>query len=743
MNTVVLKIYGRVQGVGFRPFVYRLAKELNLKGYVLNSSSGVEIALQGKKEVIDQFIDKLKKEAPPLSKIEKIENNVIDLEEYKDFKILESRKDEGFNLISPDIAICDDCLTELFDPNDRRFRYPFINCTNCGPRYTIIEDLPYDREKTTMKVFKMCEDCEKEYKDPESRRFHAQPNACFICGPKLWIDGSSEFDIFKKISELLNEGKILGIKGVGGFHIACDATNDNVVEKLRERKKRPSKPFALMMKDIEMVKKYCFLSEKEEEILKSKERPIVLLKIKNLNNISSSVAPNNKYLGVMLPYAPYHYLIFENFNKPLVMTSGNLSDEPIIKDNDEVKNKLKNVVDFFVLHDREIKNRIDDSVVFVENKNLQFIRRARGYAPDPIKISISLYPTLGLGGELKNTFSLGFENYVFMSPHIGDLKDKDTLQVYEETIENFIKLFKISPEILVCDLHPQYLSTEFGEKFKNYLIVSYIQHHKAHAFSLILDRNIFEDMIIFSFDGTGYGEDGNIWGGEVFVGNIDGIKRVAHFKYFPITKGDYIIEKPERIAYLFVKSNLKGLENSLFKDMNDFEKEILSKMLEKNENIIYTSSCGRLFDLVSGLIGVKKEVTYEGEAAISLEMLAYDSCEKDFYKFKIEEKDTIEIDVVDTIEEIIFEKEKKEKKDIARKFHNTIVNICLKTSKILREKYNIKKVGFTGGVFQNRLLINLISDIFKKENFEIYFHQKVPPNDGGISLGQIILGKKE
>lgn len=749
MKTRLLKVFGRVQGVGFRPFVYRIAKELNLTGYVLNSTTGVEIALQGKEENIDKFIEKLKSEPPPLSKIEKIENKIIEMETFFDFKIYKSKEEEGFNLISPDIAICKDCLNEIFDISNRRYKYPFINCTNCGPRYTIIEELPYDREKTTMKVFKMCSDCESEYLDPSSRRFHAQPNACFTCGPKIWIEDLNEGkfieeDIFKETSRLLNLGEIILIKGVGGFHIACDATNSNAVKTLRELKNRPTKPFALMMKDIEMVKKYCFVNTKEEEILLSKERPIVLLKIKELLDISFFVALNNKYLGIMLPYAPYHYLIFEEFNKPIILTSGNSLDEPIIIDNNEAKEKLKKFSKYFVLHNREIKRRVDDSVVFVETGKTGFIRRARGYVPDPIKVSIDLKPTLGLGGELKNTFSLGYQNYVFMSPYIGDLKDKETLFVYENTVEEFIKLFKINPEILVCDLHPQYLSTEFGEKFKNYLDVKYLQHHKAHGFSLILDHDIKDDIIIFSYDGTGYGEDKNIWGGEVFYGSINGLKRVAHFKYFPITKSDYIIEKPDRIAYIYTKTFLKEFLNKISFNINQFEKEILDKLIEKNENLILTSSLGRIFDIVSSILDIKKEISYEGEAAVSLEMAALESDLKfSFYDYKIIENEIIEIDFQETIKGIILEKEHKNRSDIAKKFHYTISKICLDISKKLKEKYNVKNVGFTGGVFQNRLLINIINDIFKVEDFELYFHNKVPPNDGGISLGQIILGKKE
>lgn len=747
MKTYFFKIYGRVQGVGFRPFIYKLAKELGLRGYVLNTSSCVELSLQGDYEKIKNFIDRVKREPPPLSKIEKIEEFIIDEEEFKDFFIKESKEDKGFNFISPDIAICDDCLKELFDPKDRRYKYPFINCTNCGPRYTIIEELPYDREKTTMKVFKMCSLCEKEYKDPNTRRFHAQPNACFECGPTLWIENIEEKKIikegvFKEISKLLKRGEIILIKGVGGFHISCDATNDEAVKKLRERKRRPTKPFALMMKDIEMIKKYLFLSKEEEEVLKSKERPIVLLKIKNLLDISPLVAPQNNYLGVMLPYAPYHYLIFEEFDKPLIMTSGNLSDEPIIKDNDEAKEKLSFISKYFVFHNRDIKHRIDDSVLFIENGNLNFIRRARGYAPDPIKININLRPTLSLGGELKSTFSLGLGNYVFMSPHIGDLKDKETLEVYEETIFEFIKLFKINPEILVCDLHPQYLSTEFGEKFKGILDVKYIQHHKAHAYSLMLDREIKEKTLIFSFDGTGFGEDGKIWGGEVFLGDLIELKRVAHFKYFPMTKGDYTIENPKRILYTYISKYLKDYLKDFSYKFQPIEIEILEKLTEKNEYLIETSSLGRIFDMVSSLLDIKDSVSFEGEAAITLEMVSSKSQTKDTYNYKLIENDLIEIDFSDLILGIIEDKKIYPKEHIGKKFHNTIAKIIFDISCLFKEKEGVKNIGFSGGVFQNRLLINLIYDFFKENSFNLYFHKRVPTNDGGISLGQIILGKE-
>ncbi|MGB4645679.1 MAG: carbamoyltransferase HypF [Dictyoglomaceae bacterium] len=739
-----LKIWGIVQGVGFRPFVYRLAKELNLKGWIQNTTGSVLILLQGREEDVSKFLDLLVEEAPPLSKIEKIEKEEIYTgENFTDFSIIESEKGTGFNFISPDIAICEDCLREMNDPKDGRYKYPFINCTNCGPRYTIIEDLPYDRDKTTMKIFEMCEPCRKEYHNPSSRRFHAQPISCYDCGPKLWIEEAEGENIFKNIGEFLDNGYILAIKGIGGFHLACDATNNEAVKILRERKGRPSKPFAIMIKDLETIQKYCYLNEEERKILLSKERPIVLLRIKDLLDISPLCAPENKYLGIMLPYTPYHYLIFEYFNKPLIMTSGNLTDEPIVKDNEEAKKKLKDIADIFVLHNRNIAHRIDDSVVFVEKGGINFTRRARGYAPDPIKIPIKLKPTLALGGELKNTFALGKENYVFLSPHIGDLKDKDTLDVYAETIQEFIKLFKIEPELLVHDLHPQYLSTDFAEMFKRYMEIKAIQHHKAHAFSLMLDNNITNDTIIFSFDGTGYGEDGKIWGGEVFVGNLEDIKRVAHFKYFPIAGGDFAIENPRRIALSYLSKYMPEIIDKVFPSGNSLEKELIKKLVEKEENIFYTSSCGRIFDLVSALLGIRESIDYEGQAAIELEMKAMESNDKGCYPFKIlEDHGNFEIDIYPTIEKILEEKDKREISDLARKFHNTISQMIISISEILREEYKINNVGFSGGVFQNRLLLNISIPALEELGFKVFTHQKVPTNDGGISLGQVILGRE-
>lgn len=734
ISSVKLRIYGRVQGVGFRPFVYRLATALELKGYVLNSSKGVEILLQGSESSIKKFIGDLKEKAPPLSYISKIEEDVIESEPFAEFKIEKSKKEEGLVFISPDIAVCDDCLREMRDPKDRRYRYPFINCTNCGPRYTIIEDIPYDRVKTTMKKFKMCDLCEAEYKDPLSRRFHAQPNSCYDCGPELWIEGVKTADVFKEIAELLKAGKILAIKGLGGFHLACNATLDDVVNRLRARKKRPHKPFALMMKDLNMVEHYCYVSDKEKELLKSLQSPIVLLKIKNRDDVADSVAPNNNYLGVMLPYTPYHYLIFEHIDFPLVMTSANFSDSPIIKDNEEAKLKLKTIVDFFVFHNRDIRHRVDDSVLFIENENIQIIRRARGYAPDPVKLPIRVRPSLALGPELKNTFTLAKDDTAILSPHIGDLKNNDIMQVFEETIDEYLRLFKIEPEFLIADMHPSYMTTELAERSKDYIEIKYVQHHKAHIYSLLFDNQFTGKVIGIAFDGTGFGEDGNIWGGEVFIGDLRGLERVYHFDYFPIVGGDSAIKNPKRIALSFIISQLPEVESFIAHKFTPFEIELVKRMVDHGK-VFYTSSVGRIFDIVASILDIRDKITYEAQAAIEVQMQGELVEHNDFYSFEIKNRRVV---FASMILGIIEDKlAKKGVPYIARKFHNTIAEIIKVLSERVREEKDINLVGLSGGVFQNRLLLKLTLRKLKEAGFKVLLHKNVPSNDGGVSLGQL------
>jgi len=556
-----IKVWGVVQGVGFRPFVYRLAQEHNLKGWVRNTSGSVEIEVEGDKETLKAFLTNFKAKAPPRAHIEKIETAFYPPKGYTKFEIRQSLSQERkYQLVSPDIATCEDCKEEIFSPTDRRFHYPFTNCTNCGPRFTIIEDIPYDRPKTTMHEFKMCPECQKEYDDPLNRRFHAQPNACPKCGPSLeLVDGDGNLvecsDIIKTASKLIKTGNILAIRGLGGFQLACDATNKQAVNLLRSRKRRPAKPLAVMITSIEEVRKHCIISNEEQELLQSPECPIVLLKWKRKSsNISPVVASNLKYLGVMLPYTPLHHLLLDEVGVPLVMTSGNLSEEPIAKDNDEALRRLRGIADYFLIHNRDIYARYDDSVYMVENGKSQAIRRARGYAPYPIFLPFKSKQILACGAELKNTFCLTKDKHAFLSQHIGDMENEETLEHYENTIELYKKLFRIEPEIIAYDMHPEYLSTKYalqaGSEQKLSLIP--VQHHHAHIVSCMVENGVEEPVIGIAFDGTGYGTDGTIWGGEFLLADWHNFQRIGHLEYVPLPGGAAAIKKPYRMALSYL-----------------------------------------------------------------------------------------------------------------------------------------------------------------------------------------------
>lgn len=737
-----IRVYGVVQGVGFRPFVYRLAKRYELKGWVLNTSSSVEIEVEGEVKNVERFISDLQSKSPPIARIEKIEIKDSPLNNYQDFFIKESKEELGYQLISPDIAVCKDCLRELFDPKDRRYRYPFINCTNCGPRFTIIKDIPYDRKNTTMAKFKMCQDCEEEYNDPLDRRFHAQPNACPVCGPKLWIEGIESEDPIKETIKLLKEGAIVAIKGLGGFHLACSATNSRTVKLLRERKKRRYKPFAVMMKDIDTVKRYCYVSQEEENLLDSPQSPIVLLRIKSLGDISEEVAPNNNYLGVMLPYTPLHHILLKEADIPLVMTSGNLSEEPICQDNEEALDRLRGIADYFLLNDRDIYSRYDDSVVSVLKDSPYMIRRARGYAPSPIKLPFKIRQTLACGGELKNTFCLTKDNYAFISQHIGDLENIETLEHFINTIELYKKLFRIEPEVIACDMHPDYLSTRYALQFEGTLPVVMVQHHYAHIVSCMAENGITEPVIGIAFDGSGYGLDGNIWGGEVLISDYDSFIRKAHLEYLPMPGGELAIRKPYRLAigYLYSIFGTVPKLPSLDK-IPEEEIKIIKEQIEKGINTPFTSSMGRLFDAVSSILGICNEATYEGQPAIELEMTIKDNNSEEYYKGEIEkENDAFIIRVKPLFEEILDDIGKIPNSHISAKFHNTIARMIVDLSTLIREETRINTVVLSGGCFQNRVLLEKSLGLLKGEKFKVYIHSNVPCNDGGISLGQAIIG---
>ncbi len=754
-----LEIRGIVQGVGFRPFIYRLATTHNLKGFVLNNTTGVLIDLEGETFKIDEVIKKIKKNSPPLARIKEIESKTLPLKGYMDFVIKYSRKeDEKITLVSPDIATCEDCKKELLNPSNRRNNYPFINCTNCGPRFTIIEELPYDRKNTTMKKFRMCKDCREEYENPNDRRFHAQPDACPICGPEVKLVNRKGTEIkgdpISKTAELLKEGRIVGIKGLGGFHIACDATNEEAVKLLRSRKKRPHKPFALMARDAEVVRKYVYLSKKEKELLESPRAPIFILRKKEGCLLSNEISPNNRFIGFMLPYTPLHILLLQKTEdlEVLIMTSGNRKEDPIIFKNKEALSSLGDIADYFLRHNRDIHIQADDSVLRIPSprSNPLMIRRSRGYVPEPITSPIDFKnPILGCGAHLRNTFSLARGNEIFVSHHLGHLETLKAQESYERGIEHFVSLFDLNPEIIVVDKHPTYYSTQFGKvwaKDNNKLLVE-VQHHHAHIASCLVDNEVDREVIGIAWDGTGYGEDEAIWGSEFLLADLKGYRRMAHLKYVPLPGGEKAVREPWRMAatYLYDKMGEDFLNLDIgFTRRLDLKKwKILKIMIDREINAPKTSSMGRLFDAVSSLIGGRDEITYFAEAAIELEMIM-DEDEEGSYNFEIKKEGKIYIiDPTPLIRSIVNDlMNSVDASRISSKFHRGLVAVIVKVSKLIREETNLKEVALSGGVFQNLFLRNLTTKRLSEAGFKVYNHTHIPPNDGGISVGQVAIASK-
>ena len=790
-------VKGVVQGVGFRPFIYRLAKEHRLNGWVLNSTEGVVIEVEGDKESVEAFIADIAPKAPPLAVIEKVDATFLPPVGYSSFVIQPSQEDEeGLVLVSPDIATCPDCLRELFDPHDRRYRYPFINCTNCGPRFTIIEGVPYDRPRTTMKAFAMCESCEAEYHDPANRRFHAQPNACPACGPRVWLEKSkgigdkgyglrvnpltpnplipnpSTDEAIERARELLAAGYIVAVKGLGGFHLACDATNDEAVRRLRERKGRVDKPFALMSPDIEAVERYCYLSEGERQLLLSPQRPIVLLRERPDSPISKLVAPRNNYLGVMLPYTPLHYLLLSDGEDPshpapspfspnpfplaLVMTSGNMSEEPIVTDNEEARRRLSRLADYFLMHNRPIHIRCDDSVTRLFEGREFIIRRSRGYAPFPVRLPFQLKEILACGAELKNTFCLTKDTYAFLSQHIGDMENLETLRSYETSIEHFKRLFRIEPRIIACDMHPDYLSTKYaqqeakgkGQEADVKTLVA-VQHHHAHIASCMAENGLEGRVIGVAFDGTGYGEDGRIWGGEFLVCDYAEYQRVAHLAYVPLPGGEVAIRRPYRMAlsHLHHAYGSLDLDLPLLRRMDPIELRVIEHQIETGLNSPLTSSMGRLFDAVSALIGVRDVINYEAQAAIELEMMAAEDVEEG-YTFSLPPIPSplssapypLILDPAPVIRAIVADlRAGVEASVISARFHNGVAGMIAAVCKVIREREGLNRVVLSGGVFQNVYLLSRALKRLREEDFEVFIHHQVPTNDGGVSLGQALV----
>ncbi|MBN2681141.1 MAG: carbamoyltransferase HypF [Bacteroidales bacterium] len=742
MTSKKIHIKGLVQGVGFRPFIYRIAVKNYLSGTVDNRNDGVFIQIQGSKNDIKNFFSDLEKEAPPASSIDSVEVFEAEPLEIIGFEIVKSKNTSNeITDVSPDIAVCNDCLADM-KTQANRINYPFINCTNCGPRFTIIKDLPYDREKTCMQPFIMCKDCNNEYSNILDRRFHAQPVACSVCGPKYsLIKENCEIEDFHEIlcetTEIIDTGGIVAIKGMGGFFIACDAKNKEAVNRLRSSKERENKPFAVMFKNYESVAEYCNISEEEAKFLQSWRRPIVLLETKK--SLASGVSMGFKTLGTMLPYMPVHYLLFEKVKTNcIVLTSGNISDEPILIDNSEAISKLKNIADAILLYNREIYNRNDDSVGFVINKKPRLIRRSRGFVPNPINLPFSVDGIIASGAELVNCFCVGKGNQAIISQHIGDLKNAATLEFYSEAINRFNKLFRVKPELFVCDLHPDYLSTRFAQNFG--IEILQVQHHHAHIASCMAEHKISDKVIGLAMDGTGLGIDGNIWGGEFLLTDFSGFERERHFEYIAMPGGDKAAKQAWRmgLSYLYKAygKEFLNLDIPFVRNLNEKDCSLLIQAIDKKINSPLTSSAGRLFDAVAAITNVCTNGTFHAEAPMRLESLAKENITENYPYGKGKE-----ISFIPTIKAIVNDiKSNVETSVISAKFHNTFVKVILETIIEISAKTGIKKAVLSGGSFQNRYLLQKLENMLETSGIQVFSNEKIPANDAGIALGQLVIG---
>ena len=806
-----ITVTGVVQGVGFRPFVYGLAHRLSVQGWVRNTSAGVEIHAEGDSAILEAFARGVREEAPPRAFVATLTRAAAPFEGRDAFVIVESAPDpDAYQLVSPDIATCDDCRRELLDPSDRRHDYPFTNCTNCGPRFTIIEGLPYDRERTTMRHFPLCPACRREYEDPADRRFHAEPNACPVCGPRVRLvrrrggeaaelaagDEADPAAPIRAAAELLRDGEIIAVKGLGGFHLACDATDGAVVRRLKERKRRPDKPLAVMFRDLDEVRAHCRVSLEEAELLTSPEHPIVLLEwraigldeaeapwdgVADRNDagagstrapVAEDVAVGQRYLGVMLPYTPLHVLLLRAAGRPLVMTSGNLAEEPIVKGWEEA-DRLAHIADAYLLHDREIAARYDDSVALVRRGRPRLVRRSRGYAPFPIALPRELPQVLACGAELKNTFCVTRDAYAFLSQHIGDLENLETLEHYEASIALYERMFRLEPEVVAYDLHPEYLATKHALALPQIEKVA-VQHHHAHVAARLVENGRERPAIGVCMDGLGYGADGVLWGGEVLVADLLGYERVAHLEEMPLAGGALAIERPARTAAGWVYALLgdDGLARAtrLLRSrvgarepfLMDEELAAVVRQVQTGQNAPLTTSCGRLFDAVAALAGVRGSITYEGQAAIELEMMSHHGGEP--YPFAIEgevapagsaagswsarpvgappsaDRATVPAAVVrlaPLFAAVLDDLEAgREPGNVGARLHATVAALTLELCRRVRAATGLTVAALAGGVFQNRLLSDLCEDALEADGFEVLSNGLVPVNDGGVALGQ-------
>ena len=732
MERLCLKIRGIVQGVGFRPFVHKLVRRCGLSGYIKNTSSGVALELEGERPALERFVALLPEQAPMLAVIESMEASYSpELRGYEGFEIRQSQREEFRNtLISPDIGICEDCLRELRDPRDRRYRYPFINCTNCGPRFTIIKDIPYDRAKTSMAGFPMCPDCDREYHDIDNRRYHAQPDCCASCGPRAFYldEAGNELpgDGIELAREALKAGKIVAVKGLGGMHLACRCDDEALVRELRRRKQRDEKPFALMCRDVDCVRRVCRLSEAEERVLTGFRRPIVLLEKRQpgLDYLSE-----NGCLGVMLPYTPLHYLLFGDDMDMLVMTSANLSDTPILFKNAEALDKLRGIADGFLLHDREIQTRCDDSLCWVLEGREYPARRSRGYVPFPLRMEGTLQSVLACGAEQKASFCLSKGGYVFPSQHIGDLKNMETLENYTQQIAHFKHLFDIEPTLVTCDLHPDYMSTEYAQSLGLPLVQ--VQHHHAHMAACMADNGLEGEVIGLVWDGTGYGTDGTAWGGECLTGGYAAFQRFGHILPMALPGGDRATKEIDRLAFSLLYA--AGCDTSFISAAETYR-----AMLAAGLNCPLSSGMGRLFDGVAAILGVKTRCSYEGQGAILLEAAAKEK-EEGVYPVSLSGRPLV-FDWREMVHAIVQDRQRgTETGVIAARFMNTLVEMAVKMAVAAREETGLNRVCLSGGSFQNMYIMHRLPDRLRDDGFQVYHHSRVSTNDEGIALGQLMI----
>jgi hydrogenase maturation protein HypF len=751
-----LQIRGVVQGVGFRPYVYNLARRHSLAGFVLNSPRGVFIEVEGDPAIVESFVAALPAEAPPLVRIAQILRTEIPVTGDTGFSIHESdAAGSAFALVPPDICVCDACLADTRSPANRRYDYPFTNCTNCGPRYSIILDVPYDRPMTTMAEFAMCPDCLREYKDPENRRFHAQPNACPVCGPCLILvegekaqpgapEPQTSRAILERVANILHGGGIIAWKGLGGYQLACDARQPAAVEELRRRKHRSEKPFAIMVADESVAESLCFVSSEERAALISRERPIVLLRRRPDVNLAEAVSPGNPATGVMLPCTPMHDLLFRilrerwNTEPALIMTSGNISEEPIVIDNAEAEERLAGIADAFVHHNRRIHTRVDDSVVRVVSARTMPIRRARGFAPQPVFLGRGEAEVLACGAQQKNTLCLTRAGFAIPSQHLGDLENFETLRFFEETLERMARLFHVTPTAVAYDLHPGYLSTQFALGLPNLRKIG-VQHHHAHIASCMAEHQIDGQVIGVAWDGTGFGTDGTIWGGEFLAAGYLGFERYARLRPVLLPGGDSGVREPWRVARSYLLDTFGAIpDHPRWSAMAAPERlRVVDTMLAKKINTIPTSSAGRLFDAVASLIGLRHTVSFEGQAAMMLEAAATEYSSTDPYEFSFITKSPIDIELRPMIHQILAGVEAGEKQTrLAARFHATLVAVIAEVCRRMRADLQFNRVCLSGGCFQNALLLQGSVNALRRDGFVVFTHREVPANDGGISLGQ-------